>query len=119
MSTDTEVGYWSELDGAALRAGVEVALRRARERSLALTDAVDDEDLVKQHSPLMSPLVWDLAHIGNQEELWLVRDVGGRQAVRGDIDELYDAFRHSRSSRPSLPLLGPAQARGYVRLVRD
>ena len=29
----------------------------------------------------MSPLVWDLAHIGSQEELWLVRDVGGRDAA--------------------------------------
>jgi iron(II)-dependent oxidoreductase len=66
----------------------------------------------------MSPLVWDLAHVGNQEELWLVRDVGGRDPVRQDIDELYDAFKHARSNRPSLPLLGPAEARAYVRTVR-
>src|SRR5262249_11129954 len=67
----------------------------------------------------MSPLVWDLAHIGNQEELWLVRDVGGREPVRADIDHLYDAFKHPRGDRPSLPLLGPAEARAYVRTVRD
>ena len=30
----------------------------------------------------MSPLVWDLAHIGNYEELWLLRDLGGRAADR-------------------------------------
>ncbi len=94
-------------------------LMRARDRSTALTDAVDDDDLVRQHSPLMSPLVWDLAHVGNQEELWLVRDVGRRDPVRSDIDELYDAFKHGRASRPSLPLLGPAEARAYVREVRD
>ncbi len=111
----TEVGAGS-IEG--LRDSVEQALRRARARSTALTDAVDDDDLVKQHSTLMSPLVWDLAHIGNQEELWLVRDVGGRAPVRHDIDELYDAFQHSRSSRPSLPLLNPVEARGYVREVR-
>ncbi|GGM61489.1 hercynine oxygenase [Dactylosporangium sucinum] len=80
---------------------------------------MDDDDLVKQHSPLMSPLVWDLAHIGNQEELWLVRDVGGRDPVRQDIDHLYDAFRHARRDRPALPLLGPAEARAYVATVRD
>jgi iron(II)-dependent oxidoreductase len=102
-----------------LRDGVEQALRRARQRSVLLTDAVDDDDLVKQHSKLMSPLVWDLAHIGNQEELWLVRDVGGREPVRQDIDQLYDAFQHPRASRPALPLLRPAEARGYVREVRD
>jgi iron(II)-dependent oxidoreductase len=102
-----------------LRDTVAATLRRARDRSTVLTDAVDDDDLVKQHSKLMSPLVWDLAHIGNQEELWLVRDVGGREPVRQDIDQLYDAFQHPRATRPSLPLLGPAEARGYVREVRD
>ncbi|HEX4702365.1 MAG TPA: ergothioneine biosynthesis protein EgtB [Pseudonocardiaceae bacterium] len=107
------------MDSEGLRDSVEVVLRRARQRSTALTDAVDDDDLVRQHSKLMSPLVWDLAHIGNQEELWLVRDVGGREPVRTDIDELYDAFQHPRASRPTLPLLGPAEARGYVREVRD
>jgi iron(II)-dependent oxidoreductase len=94
-------------------------MQRARERSVALTDAVDDEDLVRQHSPLMSPLVWDLAHIGSQEELWLVRDVGGAEAIRPDIDDLYDAFQHARSDRPELPLLGPTEARGYVSTVRN
>jgi iron(II)-dependent oxidoreductase len=80
---------------------------------------VDDQDLVRQHSKLMSPLVWDLAHIGSQEELWLVRDVGGREPVRADLDEVYDAFRHSRASRPSLPMLAPAEARRYVGEVRS
>lgn len=48
----------------------------------------------------MSPLVWDLAHIGNQEELWLLRAVGGREAMRPEIDGLYDAFEHSRAVGP-------------------
>jgi iron(II)-dependent oxidoreductase len=66
----------------------------------------------------MSPLVWDLAHIGNQEELWLVREAGGRKGLRPDLDHLYDAFRHPRADRPALPLLGPAEARAYVAAVR-
>jgi iron(II)-dependent oxidoreductase len=101
------------------RSHVAAVLTRARDRSTLLTDAVDDDDLVRQHSRLMSPLVWDLAHVGNQEELWLVRDVGGRAPVRRDIDELYDAFKHARADRPSLPLLDPAQARSYLNEVRD
>ncbi len=108
-----------ELSVGSLRTRLAESLTAARERSTLLTDAVDDDDLVRQHSTLMSPLVWDLAHIGNQEELWLVRDVGGREPVRCDIDELYDAFRHTRASRPALPLLGPAEARGYVSQVRE
>ncbi|WP_407649469.1 ergothioneine biosynthesis protein EgtB [Goodfellowiella coeruleoviolacea] len=108
-----------QLDTERLRQHVADQLVRARERTALLTDAVDEHDLVRQHSRLMSPLVWDLAHVGSQEELWLVRDVGGREPVRQDIDELYDAFRHARADRPALPLLGPAEARGYVRQVRD
>ncbi|MDX6321623.1 MAG: gamma-glutamyl hercynylcysteine S-oxide synthase, partial [Propionibacteriaceae bacterium] len=52
----------------ALRDRVAGELQRARARTVQLTDAVDDADLTRQHSPLMSPLAWDLAHIGNQEE---------------------------------------------------
>ena len=47
-------------------------LTRARERTLQLVD-FDDAELRRQYHPLMSPLVWDLAHIGQQEELWLLR----------------------------------------------
>jgi gamma-glutamyl hercynylcysteine S-oxide synthase len=102
-----------------VRTRVADLLAASRARSTALTDAVDEADLVAQHSPLMSPLVWDLAHIGSQEELWLVRDVGGREPLRPEIDGLYDAFQHSRASRVELPLLTPAETRAYVAEVRD
>ncbi|MGH3882139.1 MAG: ergothioneine biosynthesis protein EgtB [Pseudonocardiaceae bacterium] len=108
----------TELGTAALRDHLAAELTRTRARSAALTEAVDDGELIRQHSRIMSPLVWDLAHIGNQEELWLVRDVAGRDPVRADIDHLYDAFRHPRSGRPALPLLAPAEARSYLGEVR-
>lgn len=100
-----------------LRQDIADTLERGRARTSGLT-AVESDQLTAQHSPLMSPLVWDYAHIGNQEELWLVRDVGGRDPVRQDIDELYDAFQNSRASRVNLPLLTPAEARAYVDTVR-
>lgn len=109
----------TELGTAALRDLLAAELERSRARSAALTDAVDDGELIRQHSRIMSPLVWDLAHIGNQEELWLVRDVGGRDPVRADIDHLYDAFKHPRPDRPALPLLDPTEARGYLGEVRS
>ncbi|WP_051098665.1 ergothioneine biosynthesis protein EgtB [Sporichthya polymorpha] len=102
-----------------LRERIAADLERARGRTRALTDAVDDRDLTRQHSELMSPLVWDLAHIGNQEELWLLRQVGQRDAILpATIDELYDAFRHPRRDRPALPLLDPSESRRYVHEVR-
>src|ERR1700761_2080812 len=96
-------------------AGLLVA---ARTRTSGLTDCVEEPDLVRQHSPLMSPLVWDLAHVANQEELWLLRNVGGLDPMRPEIDPLYDAFEHPRARRPTLPLLPPAQARRYASDVR-
>jgi iron(II)-dependent oxidoreductase len=67
---------------------------------------------------LMSPLAWDLAHIANYEDQWLVRALGG-DGVGPQHDDLYDAFRHPRADRPSLPLLTPAQARAYANEVRE
>jgi gamma-glutamyl hercynylcysteine S-oxide synthase len=105
-------------DAHTLRERIAGELTAARARTSGLTDCVDDDDLVRQHSPLMSPLVWDLAHIANQEELWLLRNVGGREPIHPEIDPLYDAFEHPRSERPSLPLLPPAEARRYASDVR-
>ena len=68
--------------GDELRGLIAGSLLTARERTRLLTESVDDSELVRQHSPLMSPLVWDLAHIANQEELWLLRNVGGRAPGR-------------------------------------
>ncbi len=101
-----------------LRSHIAGKLIEARARTSGLTDCVDEADLVRQHSPLMSPLVWDLAHVANQEELWLLRGVAGREPMRPEIDPLYDAFEHPRAKRPSLPLLSPGQARDYARDVR-
>jgi len=101
-----------------LRELIYTELTSARERTGLLTGSVGDADLIKQHSPLMSPLVWDLAHIANQEELWLLRAVGGIDPMRPEIDTLYDAFEHPRSERPRLPLLPPDEARRYGHEVR-
>ncbi|MEE2035706.1 ergothioneine biosynthesis protein EgtB [Nocardiopsis sp. CT-R113] len=98
---------------------IAAELDRSRRRSNGLTiDALDEEGLLAQHSPLMSPLVWDLAHIGNYEEQWLLRAAGGREALRPDIDGLYDAFENPRADRVTLPLLRPQEAREYNDRVR-
>ncbi len=106
------------LTAGQLRERIARRLITARQRTDLLTGSVTDADLIRQHSPLMSPLVWDLAHIANQEELWLLRAVGGREPMRPEIDPLYDAFEHPRAQRPALPLLPPAEARRYAGEVR-
>jgi iron(II)-dependent oxidoreductase len=95
------------------------ALDRARLRTTSLT-AFDDSELTTQHSPLMSPLVWDLAHIGQQEDLWLLRhgDASAQGVLPVQVERLYDAFEHPRASRVDLPLLPPAEARTFAADVR-
>jgi iron(II)-dependent oxidoreductase len=93
-------------------------LERARARTLGLVDQFDDDVQRSQISTLMSPMVWDLAHIGNYEELWLLREIDQRPASDPALDDLYNAFEHPRWERPSLPILGPAEARAYVARVR-
>jgi len=39
------------------------ALQSARARTTALVTHLSDAQLQSVHSPIMSPLVWDLAHI--------------------------------------------------------
>jgi gamma-glutamyl hercynylcysteine S-oxide synthase len=101
-----------------LRDRIAAELLAARDRTTLLTTTVDEADLIRQHSPLMSPLVWDLAHIANQEELWLLRGVGGRDAMYPAMDPLYDAFEHPRARRTALPLFPPKEARSYGHEVR-
>ena len=104
---------------SVLKERIAAGLEAARRRSFDLTtNVLDHSDLVAQHSPLMSPLVWDLAHVGNYEELWLLRAAAGIEAMRPEIDDLYDAFEHPRVERVQLPLLSPDEAGSYITTVR-
>jgi len=101
-----------------LKEQIATELDSARRRSLALLEPVSDDDLLRQHSPLMSPLVWDLAHVGNYEEQWLLGAVAETR-VAAHLDGTYDAFRNPRRDRPQLDLLGPLEARAYVSEIRS
>jgi iron(II)-dependent oxidoreductase len=102
-----------------MRESTARGLEQARNRTLVLTD-FEDVELTRQHSPLMSPLVWDLAHVGQQEDLWLLRGGDARRdgVLPADVDRLYDAFQFARAQRVSLPLLSPRQARSFISDVR-
>jgi iron(II)-dependent oxidoreductase len=101
-----------------MAAGTAEALGEARERTLALVESISDDDLIKVHSPLMSPLVWDLGHIAAFEDLWLVQRAGGKSMLRPDLAEVYDAFETPRAQRGELDFLGPREAHAYLDAVR-
>ncbi len=93
-------------------------LEYARARTFALVAHLDDEQLERVYSPIMSPLVWDLGHIAAYEDLWLAHRLGGLELLRPDLAALYDAFETPRAVRGDIETLAPAQARDYLAEVR-
>ena len=93
------------------RAEIARQLADARIRTLLLISPLSAEDLQAQHSPLMSPVVWDLGHIAHFEELWLVQNIGpdpqGRQF--GEIPGMYNPFENPRSVRGKMRLPTPRE----------
>jgi iron(II)-dependent oxidoreductase len=97
---------------------VLAAMDQTRERTLALVAPFSDEELEAQLSPIMSPLVWDLAHIAAYEDLWLAHRHGDEELLRADLAAVYDAFETPRAVRGEVELLGAGAAREYMAAVR-
>lgn len=89
------------------------ALIDARERTLALVDGLCEEDLSRVVDPLLSPLLWDLGHIANFEQRWLLG------SSNGDLDGIYNPFDHPRAERGELPVLSCDECFSYMGAVRD
>jgi gamma-glutamyl hercynylcysteine S-oxide synthase len=94
-------------------------LAEARERTLELVEPLSEEQLNRVYSPILSPLAWDLGHIANFEELWLVQTIGDREPMRGELGRLYDAIENPRKIRNELPILRGPELRSYMAGVRD
>jgi iron(II)-dependent oxidoreductase len=95
-----------------------LAMDVARELTLALVAEIDERDLERVHSPIMSPLAWDLGHIAAYEDLWLAHRHGGETLLRPELAALYDAFETPRAIRGEIEALDPAGARDYLMEVR-
>jgi gamma-glutamyl hercynylcysteine S-oxide synthase len=97
---------------------IVAALEESRRRTLGLLAPVPDAAQREQVSELMSPLCWDLAHIGHFEELWLIRELAGAAPTDAGYDDVYDAFKHPRRDRPALDILDADGARAFDADVR-
>jgi gamma-glutamyl hercynylcysteine S-oxide synthase len=94
-------------------------LEEARRRTLQLVEPLSDDELNRVYSPILSPLAWDLGHIANFEELWLVQTVGGRDPLHGELGRFYDAIENPRATRNELPILRGDDLRSYLEDVRS
>jgi iron(II)-dependent oxidoreductase len=99
------------------RETIAARLLEARARTLLLATPLSDDDLHRQHDPLMSPILWDLGHIAHFEELWLTRNLDGPVEFV-EMPGLYNPFEHPRSTRASLQLPDLAECRGIMDEIR-
>src|SRR5271167_3949084 len=93
-------------------------LEEARRGTLALVAPLSEDDLERVHSPIMSPLVWDLGHIAAYEDLWLAHRHWGMPLLQPELADLSDAFETPRAVRGEIEMLGVPDARAYMEAVR-
>lgn len=94
------------------------SLEEARQRTLFLIEPLSDEDLLLQHDPLMSPVIWDIGHIAHFEELWLTRNLDGKIEF-SEMPGIYNPFENPRAIRGALPLKPRAQILGELERIRS
>src|SRR4051795_2385398 len=95
------------------------AMAAVRRRTLDLVGPLPAADLERQVEQIMSPLVWDLAHIAAYEAVWLVHRFAGAPLLRPELAARYDAFETPRGVRGEIELLDAGGAREYLAEVRE
>src|SRR3954469_10685644 len=102
-----------------MRAETVDAMEQVRRRTLDLVGHLSPEQLERQVDPIMSPLVWDLAHIAAYEDLWLVHRFAAAPLLHPDLAARYDAFETPRAVRGDIELLDTDGAHEYLAAVRE
>jgi gamma-glutamyl hercynylcysteine S-oxide synthase len=97
---------------------IEATLERARTQTDALLAPISDGELVARISPLVVPLVQDLARIAYFEDLWILRRAKGDQPIPELHDSVYRGLRHADTGTRS-PSLEPGAVRAYAVDVRE
>jgi iron(II)-dependent oxidoreductase len=103
---------------APSRSADALEMGQVRRRTLALVEHLAPADMERVLDPLMSPLVWDLAHVAAYEDLWLCHRLGGLALLHPELAAMYDAFETPRTVRGDLPLLDSKGALHYLAEVR-
>ncbi|MDQ3521365.1 MAG: ergothioneine biosynthesis protein EgtB [Gemmatimonadota bacterium] len=96
---------------------IAALLAEARTRTLLLVEPLSDEDLSRQHDPLMSPILWDIGHIAHFELLWLVENTQGPVQF-SEMPGMYNPFENPRAIRDKLKLMQLPELLGFMEQVR-
>ncbi len=119
--------------GPALARRLAGELQTTRLATLDIVESVSDDQLATQVLPILSPIGWDLGHMAEFEELWLVRRIDelrasvtedGPEGAREDgptepaLAAIYDAVRTPRSERGAIELPDRVELLRRLRQIR-
>ena len=91
----------------------------ARQRTLALTDDLHDEQMTVPHTQVVNPFLWELGHVGFFYDVFVLQHLDGTPFSLDRAERLYDSFRVNHEDRWSLPLPSRPQTLAYMEQVLE
>ena len=101
------------------REAIALRLDEVRRRTLELVSVLDWATLRRQHIPILSPIVWDLGHVGNFEEQWIGQRLAGHAPLADGYQRMFDPVANPRPTRETLPLPTAEELLSYLARVRE
>ena len=91
----------------------------ARRRTLELIGDLTNEQLWGPRLPTVSPLLWEVGHVGWFEERWVLREALKRAPLHDDLDALYDPQAVPRETRWDVALPVRTDMIDYLERVQE
>jgi len=95
---------------------LSLQLRDARQRTRALTQDLEGQQLFGPMRPIVNPVLWELGHVAWFQERWCLRprpDESLSASILEGSDALYDSATVAHARRWDLPLPGLSDTLGY------
>lgn len=94
-------------------------MENARQRTLALIDGLNAQQLMGPKLSIVNPLLWEIGHTAYFYEYWILRQHLGLEPVFDTVDSLYDSINIAHDDRWSLPLRSLQDTLAYMREVHE
>lgn len=91
----------------------------ARRTTFALVEGLSDEQLLGPQLEIVNPLLWELGHLAWFQDHFVLRQLAGREPLRGDADALWNSGTVAHDTRWELPLPSRAETLAYMDAVRE
>lgn len=91
----------------------------AHERTLALIEGLNSEQLMGPMLATVNPLRWEIGHAAYFYEYWVLRQHLKQPPIRADSDELYDSITIDHDDRWHLPLPTLQETLQYMQTVLE